>query len=174
MANPIKTNSVQGLYILVDQGGWVAANTPGEADLSALTLGTTYIYFGSLIRLEYVQTSNYENENFRGWRTWPSGEGKMDANTGFHERSTFAFQVEETLTNTEYTEFFHKYYNRSTSWTTRIYLVRQYASESFRQFANNTPALKKYLPIVIRSVVSVETGNTNKQNITVSGEVIWG
>ncbi len=172
MVNKIKNNSTQGLYILADQGGWVAANTPGEADLDSLVLGTSYIYFASLIRLESSQTHNHESDLERGFKSWADGEGTRDLRTGGAEKQYLLVTVEEALSTVEYMESFAKYRNR-TARTDEIYLVRQKATTTFRQFPNQVPTLKKYCPVLIRGVNSIETGNIDKQTITLVLEVVW-
>jgi len=178
MVNLIKNATTQGIYILTDTAGaWVAANTPGNADLALLTLGTSYIYFSSIVRFEHQQTHNYESDTQRGWRTWPSAEGKMAANTAGHERDLVSLTVEDTETTAEYIEFMGKYYNRTDHLGAayRLYLVKQTASESFRKFPDYTPnaTLKNYLPVIIRGVNCVETGNSDRQTITLALEAIW-
>lgn len=173
MANLLKNNSTQGLYILTDQGGWVAANTPGEADLALLSLGTTYLYFDSVIRFESNQSHNYESDLERGLKSWADGEGTRDWSTGGAEKQFILVMAETDLTTAELTEFFAKYWNRIARGSTEIYLVRQKATTTFRQFPNNTPALKKYIPVILRGVNSIETGNIDKQNVTLLLEGYW-
>ena len=72
MVTLLKNSTTTGVYLLIDVGGWVAANTPGEADLDSLVLGTSYMYFDDFLALaESVVTPR--DETILGWKFVPDG-----------------------------------------------------------------------------------------------------
>jgi len=173
MVTLLKNNSSQGVYILEDQGGWVAANTPGEADLDSLVLGSTYIYFDSVLRFQHYQTHNREGDTNLGWNVMPTGEGTQDWSTHGTDKEYISLMVEEDCTTSEKLHFLGKYRNRTTRQATKIYFVKQKTATTFYQFSNATPAQKNYCSCIIRGIDSVETGNSDKQTITIALEVVW-
>lgn len=179
MANLIKNASSQGLYFLNGKSAgatavWVSNNTPGECDLALLSLYTTYIYFDSVIQIQYQFMDKWESDTMRGYRIEADTEGTQKYFTGGHDREFIIIVVETTRTIAEGWMNFEKYWNKVARGSTdELVLVRQYASETFRQFANQTPALKKYIPVVILGCTIVEGGTPDRHQITITTQAIW-
>jgi hypothetical protein len=153
MVNYIKNNSSQGLYITEDQGSQIGNNTPGNIDLDQLSLGDSYIYFDNIQRFEEKTTYNRE-EAFVGWKTVQDASTKIAATTGGGKRNWFLISVECNLTTAEN---FKKLATLNAKISDELkYIVKQYASESFEQFTNESGTLKKWAGIIIRGYDIVE------------------
>lgn len=161
MANKIKNNSTQGLYFSEEQGGAIVANTPGEIDLALLALGDTYIYFDTILRFERKKTYNRE-ENFTGFKTFQNSitSPSIQSNTGSGKRAFFMVTVECDETTAELLEQFCD--RNVVSGDGIKYLIKQTASEAFRQFPNAAFVLKKFAAVIIRGIDVVEIANNGK------------
>jgi hypothetical protein len=156
----LKNNSATGVYLLIDVGGWVAANAPGDADLGSLVLGSSYIYFDDFITLEeYASTPN--NDSFTGWKFIQDGTTylKTKGLTGQAKSNQFLLTVHVTSTQqANFVKFFDTHQSVSTY---QLYLVRQWASETFKQFSYNT-ANKNYAHVCLVGYSLIETNREGK------------
>ncbi len=165
MVNLLKNNSTQGLYITEEEDGQIANNTPGEIDLDNLTLATMYIYFDTIIRFEHKLTYNRDGDDWTGFKTWQTAAGTVGSSTGGAKRGIFLITVEVNETTAENLERMGILNVKigSTSGVGKIkYLVKQSASEAFRQFPNSSGALLNYTAIIIRGVDIAELADKGK------------
>lgn len=160
MANLIKNNSTQGLYITEEEGGSIAGDTPGEIDLANLVLGDSYIYFDTILRFEEKGTFNREDPDWTGFKTWQSGSLDVQASTGGGMKVFYMCTVETDETTAE---------NLKLVAALNVvigdgikYLVKQTASEAFETFPNGSGVAKKATAIIIRGYNIVEIGNSGK------------
>ena len=155
MVNKIKTNSTTGFYLLIDTGGWVAGNTPGEADLDLLVLGTSYIYFDDFISLEAYATTP-RNDALIGWSFVQDGTTylKTKAATGQAKFTTLLLTVQATATQQQNFEKFFDAHQAVSQY--ELYGVRQWAAETFKQFSYNA-TLYKYIAVVLPGYSVIET-----------------
>lgn len=161
----LKNNSTQGLYILEEENGQIANNTPGEIQLTNLTLGTMYVYFDIILRFEHKSTYNKEGDDFTGFKTWQRSPGAVQASTGGGKRGFFMITVECNETTAENLERMGVLNVKigSTSGVGKIkYLVKQTASEAFRQFPNSGGTFRKSAAIIIRGVSATEMADSGK------------
>ena len=176
MATALSTYPIS-IYIGEEQGGQVAANTPGSIDLDSLTEGTDYILFESILRFEHKLTANWEGEEWMGHKTTGVGLGVTSETTGTVEKGYFMITVEGTETKAEYAEKLLKLKNRGSCATAanRIYLVKQTAASVYRQFPNASGTLKNYCQVILRGVDAVEISDSGKdvQLITLALEEVW-
>ena len=163
MANKIKNNSTQGLYITEDEGGAVAGDTPGEIDLDNLVLGDSYIYFDTILRFEEKATFNDEGLDFFGFKTFSTGTiGDLDvqANTGEGMRVFYMCSVETNETTAENLKLLAA---KNVIIGDGIkYLIKQTASEAFETFPNGSAVAKKVTAIIIRGYDIVEIAISGK------------
>lgn len=159
MANKIKNNSTQGLYITEEENGQIANDTPGEIDLDNLVLGDSYIYFDIVSRFEEKATFNKEGDDWTGFKTWQrsSSDLSVEASTGGAMRVFYLCTVETNLAGAQFIK-------RLSALNVFIgdgikYIVKQNASESFETFPNDSATLRKATPIIIRGYDIVELGN---------------
>lgn len=160
MVTLLKNSTTTGVYLLIDVGGWVAANTPGEADLDSLVLGTSYMYFDDFLALaESVVTPR--DETILGWKFVPDGSVylKTKGITGQNIFRTFTLSI---LADSTEAKNFRKFFDthQQVSYY-QLYLVRQYAAETFDEFSYNA-TLKKYAQIVLPSYSIVETNKEGR------------
>ena len=158
MVNFIKNNSTQGLYIVEEENGRIAADAPGDIDLANLVLGDTYHYFDTLLRFEEKATFNREEPDWTGFKTSQDGSLKALGITGGGMRVFYMNTVETNQTEAENIKLL-------ASLNVVIgdgikYLVKQNASESFETFPNDVPVLKKATPVIIRGYDIVEIGTS--------------
>ena len=176
MVNKLKNNSTQGAYLLINQGGWVAANTPGEADLDLLTLGNNYIYFDSVMRLEHriSTTSDGGESSFVGHNlNGVSGGQTRDWSGGVDKGNLILLCEVDSITGTHIKSMV-KRQNRL-SVPLALYLVRQYASETFELFPNHDLVHKKYIEIVTSGVMVVELeGIQDRKQMSLGMWEMWG
>lgn len=160
MVTLLKNSSTTGVYLLIDVGGWVAANTPGEADLDSLVEGTSYMYFDDFLALsESVATPR--DDTFLGWKFSPDGNVylKTKGITGQNKLGIFTLSI---LADSTEAKNFRKFFDvhQAVSYY-QLYLVRQYASETFDEFSYNA-TLKKYIHICLVGYEIVETNKEGK------------
>lgn len=173
MVNKIKNNSTVGLYITEDQGGWVAANTPGECDLDSLVEGDTYIYCPIVIQIRHMLTFNDEGDSRKGHSTYfANGSGLLGHSTGEADRGLLMATCEVTNANASNLKAFSKRNNRIGDG--QKYLVHQYASETFELFPRSTGVLKKYLPVIVRGIDVTEQGGILDSKMAIFAlEELW-
>ena len=160
MVNKIKTNSTQGLYITEDEGGAVAADTPGEIDLANLAVGDTYVYFDTILRFEEKATFNDEGLDFFGFKTsstGSTGDLKVQAITGEGMKVFYMCTVETDETTAENLKLLAA---KNVIIGDGIkYLVKQTASEAFETFPNGAGVAKKVTAVIIRGYDIKEIGD---------------
>jgi hypothetical protein len=163
-------DTTTGVYILQDNGGWVAANTPNTAVLggAGLTLGSGYIYFDDFNELVNAKSSPTDAD-FIGWdiaqRTGTNTQ-KSQAFCGEAILQTIMLSVVLDSTSAQSLETFYDYVNDKDS--AQYYLVRQWGSTTFRQFSY-AQTLYKYLPVIITDVMVSETNTGGK--FVMSGQI---
>ena len=162
MATLLKNNSAVGLYILEEENDQLETNnTPGEIDLENLTLGDTYIYFDTVIRFEHKVTANKEGTDFVGFWSWQSAAtpGSVSASTGGARRGYILATVETTATQQAN---FEKFFNLNAAvGDGQKFLIRQWASETFREFPYGATN-KKYAKVIMRGYDITETEDKGK------------
>ena len=178
MATLLKNYSEVGLYILQDFGGWVAANTPGEADLeyglgsTAAALGDEFIYFSSVIMLKHQVTCNYDGDTWYGFKTWPTtGKEVVSSVEAGHRKGVIMASVEvDATTQANFELFFNRHITRSDP---DKYLVRQWDSETFRQWPIGS-ANKNYIEVIIRGydIQEVEDKGKDVQLLNIAMEEV--
>lgn len=163
----ITATSTVGLYIVEEENGQIAGNTPGGIDLASLVNGDTYVYAETVIQFEHRLTANYESDEMRGHTVFKAGgAGRHGHNTFEGERGYVAAVIEVTHQNASLWEKFFKLNNRTGDG--KKYCLLQYASNTFREFPNAAGTQKKYLPVIVRGVVFTETGG---KNATIIGQI---
>lgn len=173
MANPIKTNSITGAYILEDETGWVAANTPGNANLDNLTEGTQYLYFDTVRKLDYVLTANRDSEIKIGFTTTSLGDGKKSWYSHTYENCNLFLIALVTSDVAGKCRRFLKTLNRA--GTSQKYFVKQKASEVFELYPNAAAVLKKYTRVIVRGIQTIEVDDKgpDAQLAIVGMEEVW-
>lgn len=145
MVNQIKNTTLYGIFILEDQGGWVASNLPGDADLDQLTEGTQYIFIEDVKR--FTRPGNYK------WQTNYLGDGKKRMWT--HGDRDLLWQIEALVSEdnsgddsgVELIEKFCNIYCKASF--TQKYLVFRKSSTDYKQFPNAAGTLMNYCPVMI-------------------------
>jgi hypothetical protein len=160
-----------GVYILQDQGGWRAANTPNTCTLggAGLTLGEGYIYFDDFLSLT-TTTSTPNNSDFMGWnvgqRTGSTNRQKTGAICAQGIFKQFTLNVLVTSTQQQNFEKFFDFANDVSS--SQYHLVRQWASTTFKQFSYEQ-TLYKYAYVILTGYSLSETNKEGKdiQNLQI-------
>jgi len=166
MVNKIKNNSTVGLYITEEQGGSIAANTPGEIDLDSLSDGDTYIYCPIVIQLRHALTFNNEGPDRKGHTVYfANGAGKMGHSTGTADKGLLMVTCEVTNANGSKLKKLAKLNNRIGDGVK--YLVHQYASETFEEFPLASGTLKKYIPVIVRGIDVSEQGGKKDNKMAI-------
>ena len=165
----LSANSTTGVYLLIDNNGWVAANLPGQCNLggdSGLVLASGYIYFDNFLSLS-ISASTPRNDSFTGWNLIQNGEttlAKGQGNAGVLRTIMLSVLVDST-TQANWSKFFDVH-QANTEY--QAYLVRQWASTTFRQWDLNE-TLKSYTPIL---PVGFQNAETNKEGKDVQTLII--
>ena len=182
IANLIKNNSTQGVYLLIDESNHLLTNNkPGDIDIAdiggTMILGQTYIYFDSVMRLEHRLSfvseggDNWVNHNLSAYPA-----GRVEHWTGECDKGNLILMAECDDETAFYAKNFCKKNNRAgndgEALSTHRYLIHQYASETFEKFPNHLAALtyangKQYLPIIVSGcdVIEMEGIKDRKQVI---------
>jgi hypothetical protein len=160
MAPLLKNNSTQGLYILEEENGRIAANLPGDIDLGNLSLGDTYIYFDNILRFEEKFTANREGDDWIGFKTWNVANHKTQASTGGAYRVYYMSTVESNETTAQYLKTLAAL--NVIPGDGLKFLVKQTASEAFELFPNDSGVNKKATAIIIRGYNAVEIASGGK------------
>lgn len=161
----IKANSTTGFYLCIENNSGIANNTPGEIKLggdTGLVLGTGYMYFDDFISLElYAGTPN--NDAMIGWSFIQHGTIylKTTAQTGQAKFTTLLLTVHATSTQQQN---FEKFFDAHQAVSTyQLYGIRQWASETFKQFSYNA-TLKKYIAVILNGYTVIEV-NREGENV---------
>ena len=162
MVDLISSNA-WGVYIVEEENGQIAANTPGGIDLDNLVEGDTYIYFDQVLTFDQKYMSQREGDDFLGWKTMQtSSSGTVSGNVGggYRHFITFMAKVTEALGEKMGTLFV----KHVASGDGDKYLVHQRATTTFEQFSNTSGTLKNYCEIIIRGFELKETDQKGKDN----------
>lgn len=151
MVNKIKNATIWGIYILEDQNAWVAANTPGEADLDSLSLGDTYIYFKDPLQFSVQLMSQKEGDELLGWETiQTSNNGTLSGNVYGGARALYIIQAKiDSTTGGHLQTLFRKHVQAGDG---NKYIIFQTATTTFEPFSTVTGVVKNYAEIIIRKV----------------------
>jgi hypothetical protein len=135
--------SDNGVYLLIENNSWHANNTPNTCNLgggTGLVLGTGYMYFDDVVSLnKHAETPN--TDNFIGWTFAQDGTTwlKTTAITGQAIFSSFQLNVIVDSTKQQNFEKFFDLHQatKPAQANFQLYLVRQWASTTFKQFSYN-------------------------------------
>lgn len=171
----LKNNSATGFYFCIENNGGIAGNTPGEINLgggTGLVLGAGYMYFDDFISLEHSAVTP-NNGPMIGWSFTQDGTTylKTKAQTGQAKFSQLLLTVHATATQQQN---FDKFFDTHQAVQTyQLYGIRQWASETFRQFSYNA-TLKKYIAIVLTGYTFIETNREGKDVQTLRIQMTHG
>lgn len=160
MANLISSNSTTGVYLVIEENGQIAGNTPGGIDLDNLVLASGYMYFDDFVALT-METTTPLNDNFTGWQFAQNNTVKLKTTgfTGFGKLTTLTLTVHVTATTqANFLKFFELHQNISNY---QLYLLRQWAATTFKQFPFNTNLLN-YVAVILTGNNLVETNKEGK------------
>jgi hypothetical protein len=146
MATPLSGAGI-GIFLVQEENGQIAANTPGGIELENLSLGDTYFYFDSVKTFEHDLSFGSQSDNMPGHTLSKIGTGLTGHTTGEGDLCGFTLTATMDETNGELLEKFAKLNNRTSD--AAKYLVRQTATNTFRQFPNSAGTFKKYCPVTI-------------------------
>ena len=149
-----------GVWIVEEEDGQIAANTPGGITYTNLVEGDTYIYLDTIIKFEHRLGSAREGTDFLGFDTMQIGTRKVQANAGGGIRGfiTITAMVTEDIGQKLKT----LYYKHVAEGDGNKYLVHQRATTTFEQVPDDTAALKNYAEIIIRGMHFTETNDGGK------------
>lgn len=145
-------------------------NNPGLCDLDNLSLGDTYIYFETLIRIDLILNTGGSGD-FLGHRFSSVAPGKTGHITGNDDLENCVLIAETTATTEEKARAFVKLNNRDGDG--QKYLIQRYGTSDWRQFPNELGVLKKYIPIYTTACSVVDTGEKDRKQLTISGVATW-
>jgi hypothetical protein len=160
-----------GVYILEnDATNWVGNNNPGLCDLDNLSLGDTYIYLKTLIRIDLMLNTGGSGD-FIGHRFSSVAPGKTGHVTGEDDLENVVLVAEVIATTEENARSFVKLNNRQGDG--QKYLIQRYGVSDWRQFPNDVGALRKYIPVYTTGCTVVDTGEKDRKQLTISGVATW-
>lgn len=150
-----------GVWIMEDEGAWLAANTPDTCTYTNLVEGDSYIYLDNIVKFDVKMYSNREGEDFLGWKTIQiASSGKVSASTGGGLR---CFVTVTAIVTEDIGEKLKTLYDKHVvAQDGNKYLAHQRAATTFEQFPNEAGTLKKYIEIIIRSMDFTETNDKGK------------
>lgn len=124
-----------------------------------LTEGDTYLYFDSVVQFQHGILTNLQTSSVKGKSTFSAGTaGQTTVNTGEGDQCGFQIQALVDHSAAAKIEKFVKLDNRLSGGTIKArYLVRQYASTTFREFPLADGTLKKYAQVTSMIYDSMET-----------------
>jgi len=169
----LKNNSSTGFYLCIENNNGIANNTPGEIKLggdTGLVLGTGYMYFDDFISLEsYASTPT--NDAMIGWSFIQHGTIylKTNAQTGQAKFTSLLLAVHATATQQQNFERFFDAHQAVSTY--QLYAIRQWASETFRQFSYNA-TLYKYIAVILNGYTVIETNREGKDVQTLKVQMI--
>ena len=172
MATLISNETPQvGIYLLEnDATNWVGNNNPGLCDLDNLSIGDTYVYFKTTIRID-LNLNTGGGGDFIGHGFSSVSAGKTGHVSGYDDIENFVFVAEVTAATEEYARAFVKLNNRSGDG--QKYLIQRYGAADWRQFPNELGVLKKYLPIYTTGCTVADSGEKDRKQATISGVAVW-
>lgn len=153
-----------GVWIVQEEDGQIAANTPGGITYTNLVEGDSYIYLNTILKFDHRLYSSREGEDYYGgWKTIQIDDyGGIEARVYGGIRSIFTIMALVTEDIGE--KLKHLYKLHVVAGDGNKYLVHQRAATTFEQFPilNSTSALKRYAEIIIRSMNFTETNDGGK------------
>ncbi|KKN56983.1 hypothetical protein LCGC14_0567050 [marine sediment metagenome] len=155
-----------GVFIVEEENGQINANTPGGIDLDNLSVGDTYIYLEELVRLSHTLDFGNQGDNMPGHTVNKIDAGQTGHSTGEGDLCGFTLQATVDETTAELLEKFGKLDNRTGDG--KKFLVRQTASNVFRQYPNAAGTLKKYAPVIVMRVETIEVHDKGFDHILAS------
>ncbi len=159
----LKLWSTTGFYLCIENNAGIAGNTPGEINIgggTGLVLGSGYIYFDDFISLEEIATTP-KNDAMVGWSFIQDATThlRVKGQTGQAKFATLILTVHATATQQQnFGKFFDAHQARSTY---QLYGIRQWASETFKQFSYNA-TLYKYIAVILTGYTIIETNREGK------------
>ena len=110
MATLISSYTVPGTWLVSEEDGQIAANTPGGIDIDNLVLATTYMYFDKFFSLTHKVTTPSAGQ-FKGWQFSPDLTTwlKTKAFTGQNVYKIYTLHVPVTSTQQGNFEDFFEY-----------------------------------------------------------------
>lgn len=159
----LSANSTTGLYLLIDNNGWVGNNTPGTCNLggsTGLVLGTGYMYFDDFTSLKRSSTTP-NTEGFVGW-TFGQGSSTYLRTNGFTGQAIFSGLEFTAMVDSTQQQNFERFFDiHQAVGNYQLYLVRQWASTTFRQFSYNA-TLYQYIAVILTNYDIAENGQQGK------------
>lgn len=157
----VSANSDTGVYLLIDNSSWVTNNLPGNCKLGGddgLVLGTGYMYFNDFLSLARNTTSP-SSDSIIGWSFAQDGNTYLKTNASTGQGIFTHLEVNVLVTSTQQQNF-EKFFDLHQATKPAIsgfqlYLVRQWASTTFKQFSYNA-GLKKYIAVVLTDYDMIE------------------
>jgi len=149
-----------GVWIVEEEDGQVAANTPGGITYTNLVEGDTYIYLDTILEFEHRFLSQREGIEFLGFETMQIADRSVQANAGGGIRGFIRLVA---LVTEDIGEKLKTLYSKHVIiGDGNKYLVHQRATTTFEQFPNEAGTLKNYIEIIIRSMITIETKDGGK------------
>lgn len=146
MATPLSGAGI-GIFLVEEEDGQIAANTPGGIELENLVLGDSYFYFDSFLTFEHALNFGGQSDNMPGHSLSKTGSGLTGHTTGEGDLGGFTITATLDESNAELLEQFCKLNNRTLD--NAKYLVRQTASNTFRTFSTPSGNPAKYVPVIV-------------------------
>lgn len=162
MATLISSYTTPNTWLVIEENGQIAANTPGGIDLDNLVLGTSYFRidkFASLVH-EAITASR---DKFRGWTFSPDVTTvlKTKGYTGGNVYKTYTIMgILDSTQQGNFEDFFEYHQANAAS---QLYLVRQWAATTFKHFSYNSTQYNYAAVCPIRYRL-VETNRGGKYN----------
>lgn len=146
MSQLIKNTTSEGVYLLIEENGRIAAGAPGDIDLDNLVLGTGYIYFDDFIQLEEAGTAQ-RTDKFFGWNISPDLTTKLKVKAQTGANMFLVLNLRVHLTNTQRNNFVKFFQVHQSPTQEQLFLVVQWESEAFEQYSYNT-TLQDHLEVI--------------------------
>jgi hypothetical protein len=157
-----------------DEGGWVAANNPGNCTYTNLTEGDTYLYLETIIRCDHA-INTMGGGDFVGHGFTPVGTGKTGHATGTEEMETITVIAEVTNDIAEKAEHFVKFNNRDSDG--QKYLCLRFGASDWKKWPDSTPtahaSAKKYVPLYSVAIRGTFTGEKDRQQLQLECVPTW-
>ena len=159
----ISANSTTGLYLLIDNSGWVAGNTPNTCKLGGddgLILGSGYMYFDDFTSLKRSSTTP-NTEGFVGWAFGQDSSTYLKTKAYTGQALLTGLEFTAMVTSTQQSNFEKFFDAHQAVGNYQLYLVRQWASTTFKQFSYNA-TLYKYITVIPTNYDIAENGQQGK------------
>jgi hypothetical protein len=164
MVNLISSNSSTGVYLVIEENNQISGNTPNGIDLDNLTLATGYMYFDKFLSLVLTGSTPY-NDNFTGWDFGQSSNPKLKTTGGTGAGKLVMATLTVHVDATEQQNFLKFWETHISASAYQLYLLRQWASTTFKQFPYNG-TLYKYLAVCPVGFTLTEANQQGKDTQT--------